>query len=684
MSMPSYPWRFAHLAALWGYGVSQPIFSMLKGNPEFLVINGASRMEAVAFAVLLAFGPPLVVVGVEAACGLVSPKLSAIVHVLAVWLFAFAALMQVLARFDPTRTATILIPLAAAYGVAIAYTRWRPLRSFLSISVLLPVAALLLFVTTAPLAAADAAGARVEVSGKTPVVFVVLDEFPVSSLMRADGSLDSTRYPGFGRLAQDATWYPQATSVNENTTFAVPAILTGEVSESDQLPTLADYPNSVFTLLGEEYAFRVQEPVTRLCPVRYCPEHRSDLSLAGRVTGLLHDVGINYLHGALPRDLTGNLSPLREGWGDLVENTGARTDDFVESIERTDPGRTFYFIHLLEPHVPWDRLPSGNRYNDGSVIAGITDDWEPGKYEQWRSEPWLVDQGIQRHLLQVGAVDRFIGQLVDRLHRTGLYERALVVVTADHGVSFRPGGWRRHATQQNIADIAGVPLFVKYPGEKHGRVDQRHAETVDIVPTIADSLGIELPWPVDGHSLTRRPVARDVMIARRHDPPVRARPSVVAADVLRMAHRNADLFGTGGDSLYRIGPRPDLLGVQVSTLRRTTAKDSAVLIDRAQDLANVRRSTGYVPTQILGRLSWGSLRASDDLAVAVNGTVAATTKAYVSRGATEFSTMIDEQALRDGANDVDVFAVRGTGAGTRLALLGGTDDTTRLVASSGG
>ena len=59
MRLPSYPWRFAHLAALWGYGVSQPIFSMLKGNPEFLVINGASRAEAVAFAVLLAFGHQL-------------------------------------------------------------------------------------------------------------------------------------------------------------------------------------------------------------------------------------------------------------------------------------------------------------------------------------------------------------------------------------------------------------------------------------------------------------------------------------------------------------------------------------------------------------------------------------------------------------------------------------------------
>jgi hypothetical protein len=120
MKLPSYPWRFAHLAALWGYGVSQPVFSMLKGNPEFLVINGASRAEAVSFAVLLAFGPPLLAVGVEAIGGLMSSKVSAVVHILAVWLFGFAALIQVLARFEPTHAATLLVPAAAAYGVAIS------------------------------------------------------------------------------------------------------------------------------------------------------------------------------------------------------------------------------------------------------------------------------------------------------------------------------------------------------------------------------------------------------------------------------------------------------------------------------------------------------------------------------------------------------------------------------------
>ena len=682
--MPSYPWRFAHLAALWGYGVSQPIFSMLKGNPEFLVINGASRAEAVLFAIVLAFGPPLVVVGAESVCSLVSSKISAVVHVLAVWLFGFAALLQVLARFDPTHAATLLIPAAVAYGGAIAYTRWKPIQSFLSVSVVLPVAALLLFVTTAPLAVEDAKGAPIDVPGKTPVVFVVLDEFAVSSLMRADGSIDSTRYPGFGRLARDATWYPHATTVNENTTFAVPAILTGDDPRSDELPTLADYPNSVFTLLGESYAFRVQEPVTRLCPVRYCPEHRSDASLAGRVRGLLHDTGINFLHGALPRDLAGNISPLREGWGDLVENTGTGTSTFVDSIDRTNPQKTFYFLHLLEPHVPWDLLPSGDRYNDGSVIAGITDNWEPGKYEQWRNEPWLVDKGIQRHLLQVGAVDRFIGQLLDRLHRSGLYDRALVIVTADHGVSFRPGGWRRHATSRNVGDIAGVPLFVKYPGEKRGRIDPRAAKTIDILPTIATVLGVDLPWTVDGRSLTAPPVTREVSVGRRHDPAVHARPDVVAADVLRIAKRNAALFGKGSDSLYRIGPRSDLLGRQVSTLPATVADDASVSIDRELDLENVRKASGYVPAQILGQLSWQSLRPDENLAIAINGRVAATTKPYSYRGATEFSSMVDEAVVHYGRNTVDVYAVRGLGPKTRLVLLGGNDTATRAVAASGG
>ena len=77
-------------------------------------------------------------------------------------------------------------------------------------------------------------------------------------------------------------------------------------------------------------------------------------------------------------------------------------------------------------------------------------------------------------------------------------ESCLLIVTADHGVSFRPGHSRRLPDADNLADIASVPLFIKLPGQKEGRIDDRNVESVDIFPTIAESLGIELSEPVDG------------------------------------------------------------------------------------------------------------------------------------------------------------------------------------------
>ena len=70
----SYLVRFVQLAALWAYSVAQPTFSLLEGNPEFLVVRGASRTEVVVFALTLALVPALVVVALEWLVSLGSPR----------------------------------------------------------------------------------------------------------------------------------------------------------------------------------------------------------------------------------------------------------------------------------------------------------------------------------------------------------------------------------------------------------------------------------------------------------------------------------------------------------------------------------------------------------------------------------------------------------------------------------
>src|SRR4051812_27316224 len=46
--------------------------------------------------------------------------------------------------------------------------------------------------------------------GPPPVVMIVFDEFPTTSLLDAHGRIDAVRYPNFARLARDANWFPQA------------------------------------------------------------------------------------------------------------------------------------------------------------------------------------------------------------------------------------------------------------------------------------------------------------------------------------------------------------------------------------------------------------------------------------------------------------------------------------------
>ena len=201
MQLLSYGWRLAHLTALWGYGVSVPdFFSMLKGNPEFLVINGsfAHRGDGIR-------ARPRVWAAARSdrdrTClwTRLVEDLEALMQVLFVWLFGSMALMQVLARFDPTPEplGSSFLPVVwltsgwSRICVGRPFGRSCPYRGSSS-------RFSRLFSSSQPLrsALADAEGAQLKVGGALPVAFVVFDEFAVSSLMRV--TAPSTRSASLG------------------------------------------------------------------------------------------------------------------------------------------------------------------------------------------------------------------------------------------------------------------------------------------------------------------------------------------------------------------------------------------------------------------------------------------------------------------------------------------------------
>ena len=404
------------------------------------------------------------------------------------------------------------------------------------------------------------AKARAEtVSARTPVVLVVFDELPTNSLLGADRRIDAVRYPHFAALARSSTWFPNATTVAEGTTGAVPALLSGVYPKARQQPILADHPDDLFTLLRGRYRIDAFERETILCPAGVC--HEDERQSFGDLLGsMIEDSSVVYGHLLLPRKLANDLPSVSQSWQDFLHagrDEPARFDRFLKTLpSSTRP--TLSYLHLLLPHSPWQYLPSGERYSVRYPVPPWAAD------EVWTKDPGIVVQNWQRHLLQLAYADRLLGRLVERLRATGLWDDALVIVTGDEGISFRAGHKRRPVWPGNLHDIAFVPLFVKVPGQRSGRIDERHVPTMDVLPTIADVLGIKLAWKVDGRSVLAPggPQQQDVSVLKGSAEAV----SAPLAEVLRKRYatlaRQVALFGSGTPpwSLYGVGRYRSLLG----------------------------------------------------------------------------------------------------------------------------
>jgi hypothetical protein len=467
-------------------------------------------------------------------------------------------------------------------------------------------------------------------------VLLIMDEFPSDSLLDRNGRIDPVRYPNFAALAGDSTWFRNAYSVYDSTTKAVPLILDGMDPRPKTAADRGDHPHSIYDMFARRgYRIVDSEEASSLCPPRICR-------------------GANARRPAIIPNLMGGRPQ--------------RFDRWVRSIEAGRP--TLWVKHLLLPHGPYIFLPSGaqTRPAPRDLLPGMNT--VPGFHDEF-----LTRHNEQRYLLQLGFADRLIGRLVRRLKQQGIYDDTLIVVTADHGIAFQVGvETRRSVNASNVEELTPVPLIVKRPGQRGGRVSDAYARTVDVTPTIADVLGYRLGYRADGKSafgpaarrrhrvsLTTRDFSSTVSISGRR---WEARRGAVVRRRLRQ-------FGSGDiASLFTgIGPHRELIGQASDGLATASGAVQGSFAQPAL-FADVRPSRGVVPAQIAGDLRGGPAGARRDLAVAVNGRIEAVGRSFYLKGdATEhFALMVPERSLREGSNAIELYEVE---AG-RLQLLART------------
>ena len=176
---------------LWTFAVAQPLFDLLKDNPEFFAARGSSGFDVISWSVLLVVLPPALLLAVELLVGLAGRTARRGAHlVLIAGLVALIAAQALKKSIDASDLVLIVLSLAIGAGVAALFARAEPVRSFLRVLSPAPIVFLCLFLFTDPIskvAFPDEAQART-IGGvsQAPIVVVLLDELPVEHADRRE------------------------------------------------------------------------------------------------------------------------------------------------------------------------------------------------------------------------------------------------------------------------------------------------------------------------------------------------------------------------------------------------------------------------------------------------------------------------------------------------------------------
>ena len=111
----------------------------------------------------------------------------------------------------------------------------------------------------------------------------------------------------------------------------------------------------------------------------------------------------------------------------------------------------------------------------------------------WRRLVWGYYRLIER-------ADDFVGQITSALKESGQEENTIVVFLADHGDCAGSHHWNQKTVFYD--ESARVPLIIKWDGEtKKGTSDILVNTGIDMIPTLCDFAGIEIPHGLPGKSL---------------------------------------------------------------------------------------------------------------------------------------------------------------------------------------
>ena len=157
--------------------------------------------------------------------------------------------------------------------------------------------------------------------------------------------------------------------------------------------------------------------------------------------------------------------------------------------------RLFLWVHLFDPHTPY--AESNVLAVDEKDAEALTDFYRRQHYletTEFREDPAAVLRTMSLYDGEVRYMDRELGRLFDEVveRNKGHGGKAMWILTADHGEGLGNHNWMGHG-KNLYNELVRVPLIFWFSdGSPGGRRVESVVEHVDLLPTVADVVGLDI------------------------------------------------------------------------------------------------------------------------------------------------------------------------------------------------
>ena len=210
----------------------------------------------------------------------------------------------------------------------------------------------------------------------------------------------------------------------------------------------------------------------------------------------------------------------------MLEDKGDKGAPYMRNTARFRDERDFFAPRLFNRAAEW--LDNNHTHEDFFLVVDSFDVHEPfhvpppydqmydpdfvGEWSIWNNygSADTFDPAVLKHIRaqyagKVTMLDKWMGLVLDRMGRYGLWDNTLLLVTSDHGHHLGEHGWVGKNKPPLYSHLANIPLFVSMPGmaPASGSRGDWLTSQIDMYPTIAEALGLAVPdeYVIHGYSM---------------------------------------------------------------------------------------------------------------------------------------------------------------------------------------